>query len=316
MNEIAKRIISELVKRDGRDTFKIAFLPYKYSMWDSMKSVYEEAKAAGLKARVYPVPYFTKPDGKMHDEHKYYSEFDCYDMEVFNPDYVVIHNPYDNHNKITEIYPQYQSFKLKEMGYKLVYSPYSCMMKAPHFVMHTGVINSDYIIVEDDDVAKMYRDTWLKKNNIDIFERLIIAGGHPKQDTAKRVPEQIIVPGKWIEYGVFSKPVVSIFGGLISVINAPCERLNTYKDIIFKEVLNGNCVVFRPHPLTADGYRAMIPDVAFLWDSFIDEIKPQCIIDDTPDLYRAIHICTRAYADAGSVQDLLGWAHKEYTAIE
>lgn len=319
MNEIAKRIISELISRDGRSTFRIAFLPYKYSMWDSMQSVYEEAQNAGLYARIYPIPYFTKADGQVHDESRYFKLsrlFDNWDMESFKPDYVVIHNPYDDHNRITEVYPYYNSKNLKERGYQLIYIPYSSMMKYQNFVAQTGVINSDYIVVQDQEEANLYRDVWLRKVNLDISDRLIIAGGHPKQDIAQRTPEEIILPKEWLEHGIFKRPIVAVFGGLTSLLADPTNILQIYRDIIFGEMLNDVCVIFRPHPLTADGFKSMLPDAVFLWDTFLDDIKDKCIVDNSPYLYRAIYICERAYADRGSVQDLLRWAGKEYIEIK
>ena len=326
MNEIAKTIIQELKDRDGRESFSIVFLPYKYSMWDSMESVFEEAITANLNAYIYPVPYFTRGDNVLHHERKSFFKYKPYLLphhyyffkEFFGgkcPDYVVIHNPYDNHNKITEVQEPYQTKALKERGSKIIYIPYSSMMQSSNFISQMGVINSDYIVVSDDKEAKLYVDTWKRLVDVDISDRLIIAGGHPKQDIASRVPESVTVPGDWIKQGVFSRPVVSVFGGLVYTLNNPEECIECYKDIIFKEVLDGSCVLFRPHPLTRDGFEAMFPADTILWDAFLEEIKPHAIIDDTPDLYRAIHVCKRAYVDPSSVEDLLRWSGKKYKRI-
>lgn len=319
MNEIGKAVIEELKKRDGRKFFSIVFLPYKYSMWDSMESVFEEAVEAGLNAFIFPVPYYTKGNNECHDECKSFLKYAPRVLPKFpieiKPDYVVIHYPYDNHNKITEVQEPYQTKALKERGSKIIYIPYSSMMRSSNFISQSGVINSDYIVVADDKEAKLYIDTWQRLVNVDITDRIIIAGGHPKQDIASRMPESVTVPGEWITRGVFSRPVVSVFGGLVYTLNNPEECIERYKDIIFKEVLDGSCVLFRPHPLTRDGFEAMFPGDVILWDAFLEEIKPHAIIDDTPDLYRAIHVCKQAYVDPSSVEDLLRWSGKKYKRI-
>ena len=48
------KITDKLAEIHGNEDFTIAFLPYKRSMWSSMKSVYESCK----NAHIYPLPYY------------------------------------------------------------------------------------------------------------------------------------------------------------------------------------------------------------------------------------------------------------------
>ena len=93
--------------------FKVVFLPYKASMWDSLESVWKAAAAdENCDAYVIPIPYYDKNlDGSFKQEHwegdQYPADvpitrFDQYDFEKRKPDVVFIHNPYDECNSLME----------------------------------------------------------------------------------------------------------------------------------------------------------------------------------------------------------------------
>lgn len=85
--------------------YSVLFLPYKYSMWDSLESIYEAAeKDPECEAYVMPIPYYDK-DGHdnmigMHDESDLYpKDLDVvswreHTVDEINPDIIFIHNPY------------------------------------------------------------------------------------------------------------------------------------------------------------------------------------------------------------------------------
>ena len=115
--------------------YKIVFLPYKASMWDSMESVYLAAKDRDdVICQIVPIPYFNKDENNTKIEKVYEGdylkrEYDIldyreYHIEEEQPDIIFIHNPYDNWNKVTEIDTAYFSANLKKTGAVLVYLPY------------------------------------------------------------------------------------------------------------------------------------------------------------------------------------------------
>ena len=123
------------IKELPQDPMKVVFMPYKASMWDCMESVWEAAKAdSDCEAYVVPIPFYEKtPEGGIAKE--------CYEGDLFpkyvpithykdfplereQPDVVYIHNPYDNCNYVTSVYPEYYSPNLKKYTDMLVYISY------------------------------------------------------------------------------------------------------------------------------------------------------------------------------------------------
>lgn len=115
--------------------YRVLFLPYKYSMWDSLESIYEAAeKDPECEAYVMPIPYYDK-DGHdnmigMHDESDLYpKDLDVvswreHTVDEINPDIIFIHNPYDEGNLVTSIHPDYYTWKLVRDDRLVVYVPY------------------------------------------------------------------------------------------------------------------------------------------------------------------------------------------------
>lgn len=115
--------------------YRVLFLPYKYSMWDSLESIYEAAENdPECEAYVMPIPYYDK-DGHdnmigMHDESDLYpKDLDVvswreHTVDEINPDIIFIHNPYDDGNLVTSIHPDYYTRKLVRDDRLVVYVPY------------------------------------------------------------------------------------------------------------------------------------------------------------------------------------------------
>ena len=106
MNEIGRKIADKLIELHGSSDFTICFLPYKRSMWDCMRSVYEECIASGAETHLLPLPYYRMKINKEVD----YIDYDDFgkdaepieNLEKLYPDYVVIHYQYNGNNKVTQ----------------------------------------------------------------------------------------------------------------------------------------------------------------------------------------------------------------------
>ena len=142
---------------------KIAFFPYKISMWDSLESIWEAAsRDERCECQLVPIPYYTKNEaGEVEAEHYEGDRFPAsaldyrtYFPEQEKPDIMYIHNPYDQYNKVTMVDPRFFSTELKKAGGLLVYVPYymaGCAVKYESMLNscgNMGAVYSDYIIVQ------------------------------------------------------------------------------------------------------------------------------------------------------------------------
>ena len=129
--EISKRL-KELIS--GSVIYKVVFMPYKASMWDSLESIWMAAnKDERCETLVVPITYYeldSNQDKKNKiNERDLFPEYvntindEEYDLENDLPDIIYIHNPYDNTNLVTRVDSRYYSWNLKKYCEKLVYVP-------------------------------------------------------------------------------------------------------------------------------------------------------------------------------------------------
>lgn len=99
--------------------YSVLFLPYKYSMWDSLGSIYEAAeKDPECEAYVMPIPYYDKDNygnmTEMYDESSLHPaslstiSWKEHTVDEINPDIIFIHNPYDD--RLVVYVPYYVSY--------------------------------------------------------------------------------------------------------------------------------------------------------------------------------------------------------------
>ena len=117
------------------DKIKIAFFPYKASMWDCMDSVWKCAvKDDQCEVEVIPIPFFELNNGKNEavecyegnsfPEYVEIRNYNTYNLSQEHPDIAYIHNPYDQYNRVTMVHPYFFSKEIKKNCTELVYIPY------------------------------------------------------------------------------------------------------------------------------------------------------------------------------------------------
>ena len=142
-------------------TYRVAFLPYKASMWDSLESIWREFAAdKDCETSVVAIPYYEADritnkweycyDGELFEADIPIVDFNAYDLKLKKPDLVFVHNPFDKFNTVTTVNPIYYSEELKKYCGKLVYVPYYVN---PGFISASYnklplLYRSDYIIVQ------------------------------------------------------------------------------------------------------------------------------------------------------------------------
>lgn len=337
------------VKNDIKVRTEAVFLPYKASMWDSLESIWKAAdEGPDCDAYVIPIPYYDRnPDGsfrEMHYEGNEYPDYvpvtwyEDYDFEGRQPDMIFIHNPYDECNYVTSVPPFFYARNLKQFTDKLVYIPYFILGEVDpeneeavkgmeHFCTVPGVIYADKVIVQSEDMRKIYinvmteyfKDRPESGMNRKYWEDKILGLGSPKVDKALGTrKEDVEVPEEWMKVirkadGSWKK--IIFYNTSVSALLKQGEKmLEKMRDVfrVFWENRDEVALLWRPHPLIKATIESMRPQLWGEYEKIVEEYKRAGwgIYDDTADLDRAIALCDGYYGDHSSVVRLCGEAGK------
>lgn len=305
--------------------YKILFLPYKASMWDTFDSIYKAAIADNrCEVSVVSVPYYEE---KNKGEEKVFicenGRYPSYVKETLYKEYslekkidvIFIHNPYDGTNTITQVLPQYYSKELRKYTDHLVYIPYFVTKAGEamqeHFCQLPAVFYSWRTIVQSMEIRKVY----LKYHSAE----KIIAMGSPKFDMVKEMcrRKDVLVPDVWKEklkgkkVFLYNTHLRKIFDG--TVIDEIQYVLNSVKN--HANVL----VLWRPHPLSMATAEDINMQFAKSYGKLVEEVKKlhYVIYDETPDIDRAIALSDAYLGDVeSSVVQLYGITGKPIYDIE
>lgn len=287
-----QKIVDKLIEIHGSKDFSIAFLPYKRSMFSSMRSVYEACE--GIDAKIYPLPYYLM-NHKGHVEKivKDYFE-DARDIKDFKgADYIVIHYPYDSHNAVTQMLPEYYIERLKRKG-KVVYIPYSQVSKSFLWIQQ-GVRFCDIVFLNNEADATEFIRLW--KSRGEDFTGRVFGLGSPKLDISG---DDKAVPGS-----------VLVTTSLMHFLRDPVSRMALWKRYIDRE--QGKAVTFRPHPLLMRTIKAMRPDMLSRYIAFLDSLTAK--IDLSEDLENALLTHEYLISDPSSVIEMWAALGKPYEVM-
>ncbi|WP_099469219.1 glycosyltransferase family protein [Konateibacter massiliensis] len=320
----------------------IVFLPYKASMWDSLESIYFAAKEDPMcEVYVIPIPYYDKnPDGSFGRNHYEGEDFpenipitswQEFSIEENRPDVIFVHNPYDNWNFATSVYPQFYCRELKKHTDELVYVPYFVLHeiklenrfevdKIKHFASLPGVIYADKVIVQSEEMKKIYVTefiAWAEEHKLAgkytdkaYQDNRILGIGSPKfdklfSDGAKRIPLQ------WeakIGSGEGRKKVIFFNTNVSLILNNGDYFVENLKRIekIFERYSKEYVVIWREHPLTYESMKSMRPQILEEYLKFKEYFikKDWVIMDETPEWHQAVAVSDCYYGAGGSLSAL------------
>ena len=345
--------IENSAKNDIAVRKEIVFFPYKASMWDSLESVYLAAKAdPDCDAYCVPIPYYTlNPDhslGEMHYEGNVrpdgtpieypegieITDWQEYDFEERKPDVVYIHNGYDNWNLVTSVHPRFYSGNLKKYTDKLVYIPYfvldeidpdneQAVEAMKHFCFMPGIINADKVIVQSEDMKKIYINEYLKAakehglqgKHLDreYLEQKFLGLGSPKYDRVCAIKkEDLDIPLEWqhvIERADGScKKIILYNTGIAALLTFNEKWVDKIENVlkIFKENQDEIALLWRPHPLIESTMKSMRPEVLQKYMMLKERYLAEGwgIYDETADVDRAVVLSDAYYGDSSSVVQL------------
>lgn len=309
----------------------IVFLPYKASMWDAFDSVYQAARSdQRVNVLVMPIPYrsYDKQSDCWHEHYEGESfpsdikiiDYKNYTLADMEPDYIFIHNPYDQYNYVTRVHEEFFSTKLVEYTEHLVYIPYDVVLGTKideNFCKMPGVQNAWRVIVQSEKV----RQTYIKWIN----PEKVLALGSPKIDAVVNYKVNWdALPESWKQkcknrkvflYNTHLSSIISEGSLFIKRLQNVWKYFRNHQDIT---------LLWRPHPLSLQTAQAMNPDFLKAYLYMVEQFKllDNCIYDDTPDLDRAIGLSDAYMGDYSSLVMLYGftgkpmylhsWLKKEY----
>ena len=327
--------VSNSVVNDIAVKKEVVFIPYKASMWDSLESVWRAADAdAGCDAYVVPIPYYDKnPDGSLKEWHYEIDEYPKdvpvvnyreYNFEERHPDIVFFHNPYDNHNLVTSVEPFFYTENLRKYADKLIYIPYfvlgeispdddAAIQRMAHFCTTPGVVNADKVIVQSEDMKKVYVKVLSERYGEEsrkVWEEKILGLGSPKLDKVASVKrEDFEIPEEWMK--IILKPdgnrkkIIFYNTGIAALLEHNEKMLEKMRSVfgVFKEYEDEVALLWRPHPLIRATISSMRPKLWAEYEKLVEEYRAEGwgIYDDTADVDRAVMISDAYYGDGSSV---------------
>lgn len=291
------KIIEELYCSDGK-VHTIAFLPHHRKMADSLLSVFTYACESDLLyafwcpidlyGREYESPKYASVVPK--DTKGYFIEQDK--LALHNPEIYVIEYPYNGYNKATDIPHQFYTGNLKASGAQVVYIPYFSSAAGESTRGAEGLKNVDVIFAYNEADKIAYE--------VEYPRARVYAVGSPKGD--------FIAPDT---YG----DKILITSSLVPFLQNPVGRMKAYQDII-EEHCNRDEIVFRPHPLTDEGIRALRPEIADYWHDFIAWACQRVKFSTHSEIALDFNESKMLFSDPSSVIDLWEQTGKPYKVIE
>ena len=296
---------------------EIVFLPYKVSMWDSLESIWQAAYTDKEHCNTYviPIPYCERNAdfsiAKWYWEKDQFPDYvptlDCRlytweKLKEMEPDVIFIHNPYDGCNIVTSIDEQYYSANLKKCTKLLIYIPYFitkwkvdvAKCNAP------GVVNADYVIVQDELIGKWYKEHYMISEDRDKF----IVLGSPKVDKVRNAKKcDYPLPTGWTvlmenKYVIFFNIT---FHGFLKHNN---EFLQHLKRLFTALEHNPKILLWwRPHPLLDSGLKSIHPELVMEYQNLkAFYLKKKIgLYDEFPDFYPGFVWSDAYYGDESSL---------------
>lgn len=286
------RLISEIRTFIYKNiVYKVVFMPYKASMWDSLESVWMAAdKDKRCEAVVVPITYYELDSNgnpaKRVNEREEFPEYvpvvndEEYDLEHDLPDIIYIHNPYDEFNKVTRVESGYYSYNLKKYCSKLVYIPYYKWVDGVSSTsFKSAMYYADYTVQSSDDAVKRCIEAspeYAKELGLEtieirnIMENKLINLGSPEVDKVVSL-NNVKLPYEW--NGKVARSRVNVLYNTTLDEIFKSKTFDKVKETLgfFKNNRDKSFVIWRPHPLMRQSLVSMLPYLVDEYDEIMSE---------------------------------------------
>lgn len=310
-----RRLLDQLQKElqnEPEVKLEILFIPYKYSMWDSLESIWLAAKDdPRCNAHVMPIPYYDRDEnGLLADFHYEIEEYikngipvvsyKDYDYTVIRPDIIYFHNPYDGNNRVTSVAPEFYTDNLKHYTDMLVYVPYFIAIpyettsESKSFCESPGVANAKKVILQSNELKEVYIKNGVNKEKLEVL-------GTPKIDALLKRLKVSPTPSKWKNFK--DKKVLLYNSSISSLLNKSdyfIRLREQFEYILSKE----ECVlIWRPHPLLEVTIKSMSPGLLEAFKKIRELVmnSDNGFIDNSSDPSDAFNISSALITDRSSL---------------
>lgn len=312
------QLAEESLQKDIEEQSVVVFFPYKASMWDSMETVWRELCATeNTTCYVVPIPFYIKDADKNKIKMNYEGgefpsdvpvvAYEQFLAESVYADIAIYHNPYDDQNNITEVDERFFSSNLHKYAQILVYIPYYVLVGdvlPPAFALTPGVKNADYVVVDNEEVARQYRKWYPKEEN------KFLPYGSPKIEKAVQMShlqrEELDIPQEW-KNRIRGKKVLFYNTHLINFFDESRDFIGKLKEVFAIMQAQDDVVLWwRPHPLSEDMEHLTEESRFREYEELVSWYKQEDIgiYDDSPKLHEAVAAADAYYGDASSVMKL------------
>ncbi len=324
---------------DLPNVYKMVFLPYKASMWDCMESVWQAAEQrSDCQCYVVPIPYYDKDkkgnlttlhyEGKKMPGNVPIENWEEFSLEQVKPDFVFIHNPYDDTNYVTSVEPRYYSDSLKKLTDCLVLLPYAVSSKdvvAEEFATTPGILYADKVFVQSNTIREghikwfhKFEERYRCQGVFGNAEEKFQVTGSPKFDKAYNVRrENYVYPTEWQEKVVdksgHRKKVILFNSSINQLLHWDMIYIEKLKRIL--DIFEANqdiLLLWRPHPLMEQTISSMRSELLEKYKEIVRTYKEADwgIYDESSDMYPAIAFSDVYYGDWSSVATVYQCAGK------
>ena len=178
---------------------KWLFIPFSGAHWRTMLPVYSDAKGFASDIRVMPIPYYIKKletpqwhtsdqsevvETAMQEEGENNSlvtkienmeyprslqieKYECFDIDAFSPDVIVIQCPYDTMGATLMVHPMYHAAELRKHCKCLIYVPFfelpdfkeediCSVLNAKYYAVTPAVMLSDIVLLPTQRMREIY----------------------------------------------------------------------------------------------------------------------------------------------------------------
>ena len=299
-----KELISESV------IYKVVFMPYKASMWDSLESIWMAAnKDERCETLVVPITYYeldSNQDKKNKiNERDLFPEYvntindEEYYLENDRPDIIYIHNPYDDTNFVTRVESRYYSWNLKKYCEKLVYIPYYKWVDGVSSTsFKSAMYYADYTVQSSDDAVRRCIEAspeYAKELGLEtieirnIMENKLINLGSPEVDKVVSL-NNVKLPYEW--NGKVARSRVNVLYNTTLDEIFESRTFDKVKETLafFKENSEKAFVIWRPHPLMKQTLTSMLPDLVNEYNEIMNEFVngDYGVLDTNPSMHYAM----------------------------
>ncbi|MCP0886873.1 hypothetical protein LB941_05905 [Ligilactobacillus sp. WILCCON 0076] len=314
------RFIEINVNKNLPDKLNIVFMPYKVTMWDSLASIYEEAKNdPNCVVKVVPIPYYELTgkeeiytyEGDLFPKDIKITSYNEYNLEEESPDIIYIHNAYDAYNEVTRVKKEYFTSNLKKYTDMLVFVPYHItgfgkLINDAQYVTYAipTIKNIDKLVV----AGQFVKDAAVKYG---IPEEKVLVLGSPKMDAVYQATKDgKKIPEKWKKQ-LENKFVFALDTNCTYLINNKYSGFAFIQQVFDAARMNPNCaVIWRPHPLSRLTIEHFSPDMLDEYDALVEAIKnnspeyPNIVYDDGPEYFSFLSASDAYISELNSIMAL------------